>query len=59
MRKIRRAGCRAVVNENFVRRCLPNVEPLTQRIVTERLVPGAQTQQTQVQWQRAKLRCTQ
>jgi len=41
----------AVVNENFVRRYLPNVDPLTQRIVTERLVPGAQTQQAQVRWQ--------
>jgi putative ABC transport system permease protein len=41
----------AVVNENFVRSYLPNVDPLKQHIVTERLVPGSQAQQALVQWQ--------
>jgi putative ABC transport system permease protein len=41
----------AVVNENFVRRYLPNVDPLTQRIVTENEVPGVQAEQPLVEWQ--------
>jgi putative ABC transport system permease protein len=31
----------AMVNETFVKRYLPNVDPLTQRIVVEQLIPGA------------------
>jgi putative ABC transport system permease protein len=41
----------AVVNENFVRRYLPNVDPLTQRIVTENKLPGVQAEQPLVEWQ--------
>jgi len=41
----------AVVNENFVRRYLPNVDPLTQRIVMEREAPGVQLDQPLVEWQ--------
>ena len=40
----------ADVNESFVRRYLPNVDPLTQNIITEKLVPGAQGPQPRVQW---------
>jgi putative ABC transport system permease protein len=41
----------AVVNENFVRRYLPSVDPLSQQIITEKLVPGAEGSQPHVQWQ--------
>ncbi|HEY6385994.1 MAG TPA: FtsX-like permease family protein, partial [Candidatus Acidoferrum sp.] len=41
----------AMVNESFVHRYLMNVDPLTQRIVAERRVPGPQTQQTVVERQ--------
>jgi len=41
----------AVVNENFVRRYLPNVDPLTQRVVTESKVPGVQGEEPLVEWQ--------
>jgi predicted permease len=41
----------AVVNENFVRRYLPNVDPLTQRIVRENEVPGVQGEPPLVEWQ--------
>jgi len=40
-----------VVNENFVRRFLPGVDPLTQRIVTEQKVPGVLAEQPMVEWQ--------
>jgi putative ABC transport system permease protein len=41
----------ALVNETFVRHFLPNVDPLTQRIVTEKRVPGVQSEQPPVEWQ--------
>ncbi len=41
----------AVVNENFVRRYLPNVDPLTQRVVTESKVPGVHGEEPLVEWQ--------
>jgi putative ABC transport system permease protein len=41
----------ALVNETFVRHYLPNVDPLTQQIITEKLVPGAQGPQPKVLWQ--------
>ena len=41
----------ALVNETFVRHFLPNVDPLTQRIITEKRVPGVQSEQPPVEWQ--------
>ena len=41
----------ALVNETFVRRYLPNVDPLVQQIITEKVVPDAQGPQPRVQWQ--------
>ena len=41
----------AVVNETFAHLFPPNVDPLTQRIVTEKLVPGVQAEQPSVEWQ--------
>jgi putative ABC transport system permease protein len=41
----------AIVNETFVRRYLPNVDPLTQRVVVEQAIPGAQVRGPDISWQ--------
>ena len=41
----------AMVNENFVRRYLPGVDPLTQTIGVDQLVPGVRRTGDTVQWQ--------
>src|SRR5262249_6146515 len=41
----------AIVNDVFVKRYMPNVDPLTQRIVVEELIPGAQKFGPPVEWQ--------
>jgi putative ABC transport system permease protein len=41
----------AIVNEAFVRRFLPNVDPLRQRILVEQLVPGQTKLGPPVEWQ--------
>jgi putative ABC transport system permease protein len=41
----------AIVNETFVKRYLPGVDPLTQRLVIERLIPGATRLDPAVEWQ--------
>ncbi|HEY3580035.1 MAG TPA: FtsX-like permease family protein, partial [Pyrinomonadaceae bacterium] len=41
----------AMVNEYFVNRFLPGVDPLTQRISIEELVPGEWSVRQQVEWQ--------
>jgi putative ABC transport system permease protein len=41
----------AIVNETFVRRFLPGVDPLRQRIVIEQLVPGQTKVGPPVEWQ--------
>jgi putative ABC transport system permease protein len=41
----------AIVNETFVKQYLPNVDPLTQRIVVPRLIPGAAGLGPPVEWQ--------
>ena len=41
----------AMVNENFVQRYLPNVDPLQQRIVTENTVAAERANQPLVEWQ--------
>jgi putative ABC transport system permease protein len=40
----------AMVNENFVRRYLPGVDPLAQTIRVDQLIPGVTTTGTAVQW---------
>ena len=40
-----------MVNENFVQRYLPSVDPLTQRIVTENTIPAERAKQPLVEWQ--------
>jgi putative ABC transport system permease protein len=48
-----RAGSRpvAIVNDTFVRRYLPDVDPLTQRLVVLQLIPGAQRLGPPIEWQ--------
>jgi putative ABC transport system permease protein len=41
----------AMVNENFVRRYLSGVDPLTQRLAVERLIPGINRNGPAVEWQ--------
>ncbi|MGH9161121.1 MAG: ABC transporter permease, partial [Vicinamibacteraceae bacterium] len=41
----------AIVNETFVRRYLPKVDPLTQRIVVEQLIPGVTKLGPAIEWQ--------
>lgn len=41
----------AVVNETFVRKYLPNVDPLTQRVVVEQLIPGVTKLGPPIEWQ--------
>jgi putative ABC transport system permease protein len=41
----------AMVNENFVRRYLPDVDPLTQRLSVARLIPGVTRNYPPVEWQ--------
>ena len=41
----------AMVNEDFVRRFLPGVDPLTQRISVEQLIPGVRRNGPPVTWQ--------
>jgi ABC-type antimicrobial peptide transport system permease subunit len=39
------------VNETFVKKYLPNVDPLTQRVVVEQLIPGASRPGPPIEWQ--------
>ena len=41
----------AVVNETFARKYLSNVNPLTQRVVVERLIPGGARLGPPIEWQ--------
>ena len=41
----------AMVNENFVRRYLSGVDPLTQRLAIEQLIPGVNRNGPAVEWQ--------
>ena len=41
----------ATVNENFVKRYLPNVDPLTQRISIEEIIPGTGPMGKPLEWQ--------
>jgi putative ABC transport system permease protein len=41
----------AMVNENFVKRFLPGVDPLTQRVVVEQLIPGVTRLGPPIEWQ--------
>ncbi len=41
----------AIVNETFAKRYFPDVDPLTQRIVVEQLIPGATRLGPPVEWQ--------
>lgn len=41
----------AIVNESFANKYLANVDPLTQRIVVEQLVPGASKSGPPIEWQ--------
>jgi len=41
----------AIVNESFVRRYLRDVDPLTQRLVVQQLVPGVQRLGPPIEWQ--------
>jgi len=40
----------AIVNENFVRRYLPGVDPLTQTVSVDQLIPGATQVGSTLQW---------
>jgi putative ABC transport system permease protein len=40
-----------VVNETFVKKYLPNVDPLTQRVVVEQLIPGVTKLGPPIEWQ--------
>ena len=41
----------AIVNDTFVRRYFPNVDPLTQRITVEQLIPGVTRLGPPIEWQ--------
>jgi putative ABC transport system permease protein len=41
----------AIVNETFVKRYFPDVDPLTQRIVVEQLIPGVTKLGPPIEWQ--------
>jgi putative ABC transport system permease protein len=41
----------AIVNETFVKKYLPNVDPLTQRVVVEQLIPGVTKLGPTIEWQ--------
>jgi putative ABC transport system permease protein len=41
----------AVVNETFVKKYFPNVDPLTQRILVEQLIPGVTKLGPEIEWQ--------
>jgi putative ABC transport system permease protein len=41
----------AIVNETFVKKYLPNVDPLTQRVIVEQLIPGLARPGPPVEWQ--------
>jgi putative ABC transport system permease protein len=41
----------AMVNENFVKHYLPGVDPLTQRVVVEQLIPGETRLGPPIEWQ--------
>jgi putative ABC transport system permease protein len=41
----------AIVNETFVKKYLPNVDPLTQRVIVEQLIPGLAKPGSPVEWQ--------
>jgi len=41
----------AMVNENFANRYFPDVDPLTQRVVVDELIPGSQRRGPPVEWQ--------
>jgi len=41
----------AVVNETFAKRNLTNLDPLTQRVVVEQVIPGSRTRGTPMEWQ--------
>jgi putative ABC transport system permease protein len=41
----------AVVNETFVKKYLNNVDPLTQRVVVDQIVPGSTTLGPAIKWQ--------
>jgi len=41
----------AIVNETFVKKYLPNVDPLTQRVVVEQLIPGVTKLGPPIEWQ--------
>jgi putative ABC transport system permease protein len=41
----------AIVNETFVKKYLPNVDPLTQRVVVEQLIPGVTKLGPAIEWQ--------
>ena len=41
----------AVVNETFARKYLPNVDPLAQRVVVARLIPGVTNLGPPIEWQ--------
>lgn len=41
----------AVVNETLAKKCFPNVDPLTQRILVEELIPGVTKLGPEIEWQ--------
>lgn len=41
----------AMVNENFVRRFLPNVDPIGKRLIVEQLIPGVTKLGPSVEWE--------
>jgi putative ABC transport system permease protein len=41
----------AIVNETFVKKYLPNVDPLTQRVVVGQLIPGVRSIGPPIEWQ--------
>jgi putative ABC transport system permease protein len=41
----------AIVNESFVKHYFPNADPLTQRVVVDRIVPGATQLGPPIEWQ--------